>query len=219
MGSSLHLRSCGSASTSPTTDFIRTTEPRHIKVVQEIFQRLYDNGRHLQGIVRRMVLHPVRDILGREPVGRRETLSRLRPARRVGGGGELFLPDGQVRSQAPGAHRGQPRFHPTRKPQERSGELHQERAGGSIRLEDDLRLGRAGALRSQARHLRVDRCAHQLPHGVGYLQDDASLPSGGRPTATSWGKTSFASTPSSGRRSSRLWACHCPSASTPTGGC
>ena len=37
-------RRLGRCSTSPTTDFIRTTEPRHEPAVQEFLQRVYDTG-------------------------------------------------------------------------------------------------------------------------------------------------------------------------------
>ena len=38
-------------------DFIRTTEPRHVKRVQSIFMQLYEKGGHIQGRVRGNVLH------------------------------------------------------------------------------------------------------------------------------------------------------------------
>ena len=43
-------------------DFIRTSEPRHEKIVQEIFKRIQDNG-HLQGRIHRTLLHALRILL------------------------------------------------------------------------------------------------------------------------------------------------------------
>ena len=48
-------------------DFIRTTEPRHVKRVQSIFMQLYEKGGHIQGRVRGNVLHAVRVLLDGKP--------------------------------------------------------------------------------------------------------------------------------------------------------
>ena len=59
-------------------DFIRTTEPRHTKIVQKIFEKLYRARRYLQGRIRRLVLHPLRELLDGASAGGRQ-VSRLRP--------------------------------------------------------------------------------------------------------------------------------------------
>ena len=77
-------------------DFIRTTEPRHTKIVQKIFEKLYRAGRYLQGRIRRLVLHPLRELLDGAPAGGRQ-VPRLRPRRcEKAPGGKLFLPPFQV---------------------------------------------------------------------------------------------------------------------------
>jgi leucyl-tRNA synthetase len=82
------------------TDFIRTTEARHERVVQYIFSRLMEQGtstRILQGVV----LRPLREPTSREPDRRREALPRLRqgaPAEHDRG--ELLLPHVEIRKAA-----------------------------------------------------------------------------------------------------------------------
>ena len=71
-------------------DFVRTTQPRHQKVVQDVFRKLYEKGRHLQRSLRRLVLHPLRNLLGGKQA-RRQELSRLRAAGGIGERGKLLL--------------------------------------------------------------------------------------------------------------------------------
>ena len=76
--------------------FIRTTDDYHVRGRAEDLQEDVRKGRHLQGRLQGQVLHPLRELLDREPAGGRQ-VPRLRPRspRRRGGG--LLLPPDQVR--------------------------------------------------------------------------------------------------------------------------
>ena len=69
--------------------------PRHHEVVQAIFQKIYDQGRYLQGGLRRLVLHSVRNVLAGKTAERRQ-LPGLRTTGREGAGRKLFFPYVQV---------------------------------------------------------------------------------------------------------------------------
>ena len=71
-------------------DFIRTTEPRHHKAVQEFLQLIYDAGDIELGTLRGPLLRLVRALLRRRRAGRRQ-LPDPRPARRARHRGELLL--------------------------------------------------------------------------------------------------------------------------------
>jgi methionyl-tRNA synthetase len=84
-------------------DFIRTSEPRHRTVVQEIWQKIEKKGDlflgHYEGLYRKRA-HPARKSLPHPPEARREHEGR-----------ELLLPPLALPGQAPPAHRRQPLVH------------------------------------------------------------------------------------------------------------
>ena len=47
-------------------DFIRTSDERHVKAVQKIFRKLYEQGDIYKGELRGLVLHPLRELLDRD---------------------------------------------------------------------------------------------------------------------------------------------------------
>ncbi len=79
--------------------FIRTTDDYHEKEVQKIFKYLYDKGDIYKGAYEGLVLHPLRELLDREPARRRQ-VPRLRPGGPPCQGGSLLLQDEQVRPPA-----------------------------------------------------------------------------------------------------------------------
>ena len=129
-------------------DFIRTTEPRHYRSCEEIWRRMADGGRHLQGQLCRLVLGPRRGLLRR---GRDRGEAGQCPLRaaghagRMGGGGELLLPALRLSGPAARPLRGESRLHRSRRAAQRGRELRQGRAQGPLDLAHDLRLGHSGA--------------------------------------------------------------------------
>ncbi len=85
-----------------------------------------------------------------------------RLARRVDGGEDLSLPALGLWRQVARALRGQSGVHTAARAAQRGHQLRQERARRPLRLARHARLGRSGARRSNARHVRVDRCADEL---------------------------------------------------------
>ena len=80
-------------------DFIRTTEPRHHRAAQEIWRRVADERRHLQGRLRGLVLHRRRDLRPRDAARRRQ-VPDVRQQGRAAEGGELLLPAVEVPAAA-----------------------------------------------------------------------------------------------------------------------
>ena len=60
--------------------FIRTTDDYHVAAIQKIFKKMYEKGDIYKGKSCRQVLHPLRELLDREPA-RQRLLPRLRPPR------------------------------------------------------------------------------------------------------------------------------------------
>ena len=194
-------------------DFIRTTEPRHYAASEEIWRRMEAQRRHLPEGVRRLVLGARRGLLQRDRDHRRRRRRAPRAAghaRRVDGGGDVFLPPVGLPGKAAGTLRSQPRFHPAAGAAQRGRQLRQGRAGRSLDLAHDARLGHSGAAERgarrrrwpSARDVRVGGCADELPHRrrlPGRERRRAGV--SGRPTCTSSARTSPASTPSIGRHS------------------
>ena len=79
--------------------FIRTTDDYHVAAIQKIFKKMYEKGDIYKASMSQ-VLHPLRELLDREPA-RQRLLPRLRPPCCGRRGGGLFLPPVQVRG--PGA--------------------------------------------------------------------------------------------------------------------
>ena len=51
--------------------FIRTTDDYHVAAIQKIFKKMYEKGDIYKGQVHGQVLHPLRDLLDREPARQR----------------------------------------------------------------------------------------------------------------------------------------------------
>ena len=93
------------------SDYIRTTEARHVKVVQKIFKQLYDQGDIYKSEYEGLVLHALRILLDAHAGGGR-LLPRLRPPRGTGEGRKLFLAHEQIPGLADRLHREAPGIHP-----------------------------------------------------------------------------------------------------------
>ena len=115
-----------------------------------------DLSRHL----RRLVFGARRVVLHRERAGRRPGADRR--AGGMGRGAELFFRLSAWQRPLLELYEARPDFIlPASRPQ-RGGELRQRRAAGLVGVAHQLRLGRAGAGRSQARRVRLVGRAHQL---------------------------------------------------------
>ena len=126
-------------------DFIRTTEPRHRKVVQEILQRSARLGRDLLRRVRRLVLLRLRALLHREG-DRGRQVPRSPDRAHLHQGEELLLPDVEVPGLADQAPGGAPGLHPARSVPERGARLPARAARRTCRSAGRAR-GSSGASR------------------------------------------------------------------------
>ena len=195
-------RRLGRRSTSRYDDFIRTTEPRHQRAVQEFLQRVYDNGDIELDTLRGPLLRRLRALLQRGRARRRPALpdprhawSSASPRRTTSSGSRATrtacsstTPSIPRRCSRPGSA--------TRC------------SGSSSRA---CSTSRSAARRSRGasrcrgtrppRRLRVVRRAHQLLHRGRLRRRPATASTAtGRPTTTSSARTSSASTRSTGRR-------------------
>ncbi len=182
-------------------DFIRTTEPRHIRASQALWQEFERRGEIYLG--KFAGWYSVRDeaFLRRKRARRRQGADRRRG--RMGRGGELFLPPVGLAGPAARVLRAQSRFHRAARAPQRGDELRQGRAQRSVDLAHQLHLGHPGAGQSQARHVCLARRADQLPHGgrLSRHRDESFYDATGRPICTWSARTSCASTASTGRPS------------------
>ena len=121
-------------------------------------------GRHRARHVRRPLLRVVRGVLHRGRARRRQPLPDPPASGRARHRGELLLQAVALRGQAARALRGASRSSAARLPAERGARVHQARAARLLDEPDVDRLGRAVAVGSEARHLRVVRRAVQLLH-------------------------------------------------------
>ena len=149
--------------------FIRTTDADHLPSTQELWRRMQEKGDIY--LSKYSGWYSVRDEayydeseLTKQPDGSWRAPDRH--ACRMDRGGELFLPPLRLSGPSAGALRGQPGFHQPGDPAQRDHELRPLRPAGSLDQPHDLQLGPAGAGRSEARHVRVDRCAQQLRDGL-----------------------------------------------------
>ena len=101
--------------------FVRTTDDYHVKAVQKIFRKLYEQGDIIQVRLRGLVLHPLRELLAGAPAQGR-LLPGLRQAGGEGQGGELLLQDEQVRPPPYTVHKGSPGLHTAPRPHQRDAE-------------------------------------------------------------------------------------------------
>ena len=147
------------------TDFIRTTEPRHIKVVQQIFQRLYDNGDIYKGSYDGWYCTPCETFWVESRLGEEKLCPDCgRPVEWVEEESYFF----RMGKYAPKLLEHIEANADFIQPESRRNEVVSFIKSGL----EDLSVSRTTfdwgvpvPIRSQARHLRVDRCAHQLHHG------------------------------------------------------
>ena len=163
----------------------RRLHPHHraapLRVVRRDLGEDAGGRRHLSRQICRLVFGARRGLLRRERDAPRRQGHAARSAGhagRMGGGGELFLPPLRFRRPAAQALQRRARLRAAERAHERGGELRARRPEGSVDLAHDIRLGRAGARRSQARHVCVGRCADKLHHrrrlsryGIGEIQE------------------------------------------------
>ena len=128
--------------------FIRTTDDYHVRAIQRIFKRMYDNGDIYKGTYKGKYCKPCESFW---------TESQL-----VDGKCPDCLPSEQVRRPHPGPA-GEHGLPGAPLPGQRDGEqLHQARPGGPVRVPDQLHLGRPRGLRPGPCGVRVDRRPVQL---------------------------------------------------------
>ena len=161
------------------SDFIRTTDERHEKIVQKIFRRFYEQGDIYKSEYEGMYCTPVRivlDALAAGRKGRRQGLPGLRPPLPADARGGLLLPHEQVSGLADRLHRDAPGLHPAAVARQRDAQqLPAARPSGPLRQPDVVQVGHPGGLRSRSRHLRLDRRAVERYHRAGRPSYDPSL--------------------------------------------
>ncbi len=154
-------------------DFIRTTEPRHIRCLPGTVEgdRCVPNAQGKRQIYLASYggWYSVRDeaFWGEdELVSRRRRQENSRPPARRWNGWRSRAISSASRRGATAARilRDESRFHRAGHPTQRGDQLRQGRAAGFVGLADQLQLGRAGAGRSGAHHVCLARRADQLHH-------------------------------------------------------
>ena len=141
-------------------DFIRTTEPRHRLGVQALWRELVARDQIYLGTyagwysVRDELFYTESELVdGRAPTGA--------PVEWVEEPSYFFRLSAWQRPLLEMV-RGASRLHPAGRPTQRGGELRPRRPAGPVGVAHQLRLGRAGAGRSQARRVRLAGRADQL---------------------------------------------------------
>ena len=140
---------------------------------------------HLQGQVRRLVLHRRRGLRSRYAAAGRP-LSDLRQRRRAHRRRELFLQALGVPGPPPRALPPHPEFVVAGDPAERDDGVSRGRPRGSQRQPDVVQVGHSGSGRSRARHVCLVRRADELHDRCRLRPSDRSRDSrsSGRPTCT-----------------------------------
>ena len=165
-------------------DFIRTTEPRHYKAVQEFLQRIYDAGDIELGTYEGLYCVSCEALLRRGRARRRQ-LPDPRPPGRARHRGELLLQAVALRGPAARVLRRASRSGAARVAPQRGARLHPRRAAGLLDEPHVDHVGRAAAVGPEARRVRVGRRAVQLLHRGRLRRATASASrSGGRSTTT-----------------------------------
>ena len=100
--------------------FVRTTDDYHVKAVQKIFRKLYEQGDIYKSAYEGWYC-TLRELLAGAPAERR-LLPGLRQAGGEGQGGELLLQDEQVRPPPYTVHKGSPGLHTAPRPHQRDAE-------------------------------------------------------------------------------------------------
>ena len=179
--------------------FIRTTDPQHEAKVQEIVQRVHDNGHVYEGAYEGWYCPRCADFKTESELGEGNTCPIHKiPLEREREENWFFR-----LSTLPGAARAPlrraPRLRAPRGPLQRGPVVHQGRAGGRVAVAAEADLGSAAALGPQPGDVRVVRRAAQLRHRAqlrarGRGPDRALLAR----RSTSSARTSSSSTPSTG---------------------
>ena len=147
--------------------FIRTTEPDASSFGPGGLEPDAAEWRHLYRHLCRLVFGARRGLLRRGGNRPRRGQCAPRPAGlagRVGRGEELLLQAVRLSGPVAGALREPAGFHRSGFAPQRSHQLREGRAEGSVDLAHDVRLGRQGAERPRARDVCLGRCADQLHH-------------------------------------------------------
>ncbi len=144
-------------------DFIRTTQPRHEKLVQELWTVIEKKGDLYLASYEGWYCVGCEDFKTEKEL-LPGNLCPLHPdnARRAPEGGDVLLPPREVPAGAARLLRQAPRVRPARVAPQRGRELREVGAQGSVGLAHELHLGHPGAGQPEARHVRVVRRADQL---------------------------------------------------------
>ena len=164
---SQNFRDLAKAMNFSNDDFIRTTEQRHIRACQAIWQRLVERGeiyldKYAGWYAVRDEAYYAEDELTTGPDGK-----KIAPS-----GAEVewveepsyFFRLGGLAGAAARILRRPSGFHRAREPAQRGDQLRARRLEGSLGLAHQLQMGRAGAGRSRPYHVCLARRAHQLHH-------------------------------------------------------
>ena len=144
-------------------DFIRTTEPRHVRGVQAMFTRLQERGYIYKGSYSGQ--YCVFDELYVDAAGPGAPCPECgRPDRNRARRELLLQAVGDGRAPAEVLRRAT-RLHSSGDPAQRGDRLRAQRAARSLGQPHLVQVGHSGAGRSQARHLCLAGCAGQLHDG------------------------------------------------------
>ncbi len=154
-------------------DFIRTTEPRHYRAVQEFLQKIYDAGDIELGTYEGLYCVSCEAYYSEDELGRRQ-LPDPRPARRARHRAELLLQALALHRPAPRALRRASRRRAARVADERGARVHPRRAAGLLDEPHVDRLGCAPSVghRSTWRMCGPTRLFNYCT-AVGYASDEA----------------------------------------------
>ena len=181
--------------------FIRTTDEGHMERVQEIVQRVYDNGHVYEGVYEGWYCPRCADFKTESEIGPDNTcpihkIPLTRESQR-----NWFFALSKFQDRPGAALRGTAGLRPAGIPQERGARLHPAGPPGRLALTPDAEVGRAGAVGSRPGDLRLVRRAAQLLHGARLRRRTRTSPRSSGRRSTSSPRTSSSSTPSTGRRS------------------
>ena len=149
-------------------DFIRTTEARHRRTVEALWQRMVAAGDIY--LDKYAGWYSVRDeaYFGEDEIeerdGRRVAIKTGTPVEWVEGG-ELFLPPRLLSGRACSPIMRRIRSSSARRRRQRDHELREGRPSGSLGVAHDIRLGHPGAGSAGPHHVCLGRCPDQLPVG------------------------------------------------------
>ena len=130
--------------------FIRTSDPRHKRRVQEVMQRIHDNGHVYKDLYEGWYCPKCADFKTEQELGPGNTCP-IHEGIAAGprAGGELVLPPVLVRAAAQAALRGAARLRQPALALQRGARVHPRRAAGRLALARQHHLGRRGAVGSR----------------------------------------------------------------------